>query len=148
MQQRGRDVGRQIVIARSNCRRIMCNRCQRPNAASRRCTDRRRTPPSRDALRHSGGWRRLWTSATVTLYLDVELSNDRRPGTEQNTSACCGDVMLPGNCIFLLPTCSFRPWPAVYRQSITCVYPFVIFTNSSQLLPLLAVQLIRAGQRS
>lgn len=44
------------------------------------------TPPSREALRHSGGDRRLCTSATVTLYLDVELSSDSRPGTEQNTS--------------------------------------------------------------
>lgn len=46
----------------------------------------RSTPPSREALRHSGGDRRLWTSATVTLYLEVELSRERRPGTEQNTS--------------------------------------------------------------
>lgn len=44
------------------------------------------TPPSREALRHSGGERRLCTSATVTLYFDVELRRDRRPGTEQNTS--------------------------------------------------------------
>lgn len=44
------------------------------------------TPPNREALRHSGGERRLCTSATVTLYFDVELRRDRRPGTEQNTS--------------------------------------------------------------
>lgn len=44
------------------------------------------TPPSSEALRHSGGERRLCTSATVTLYFDVELRRDRRPGTEQNTS--------------------------------------------------------------
>lgn len=44
------------------------------------------TPPSSEAFRHSGGERRLCTSATVTLYFDVELSRDRRPGTEQNTS--------------------------------------------------------------
>ena len=37
-------------------------------------------------MRHSGDDRRRWTSATVTLYLDVELSSDRRPGTEQNRS--------------------------------------------------------------
>lgn len=49
-------------------------------------SDLRKTPPSSDALRHSGGDRRLWTSATVTLYLEVELSRERRPGTEQNTS--------------------------------------------------------------
>lgn len=47
----------------------------------------RRTPPSREALRHSGGERRLCTSPTVTLYLEVELSSERRPGTEQKTSA-------------------------------------------------------------
>lgn len=45
-----------------------------------------RTPPSRDALRHSGGDSLLWTSPTVTLYLEVEESSDRRPGTLQNTS--------------------------------------------------------------
>lgn len=46
----------------------------------------RRTPPRREALRHSGGESRRWTSPTVTLYLDVELSSDSRPGTEQKTS--------------------------------------------------------------
>ena len=46
-----------------------------------------RTPPRSDALRHSGGASLLCTSATVTLYLDVELSSERRPGTEQKTSA-------------------------------------------------------------
>lgn len=54
-------------------------------------THRRRTPPSSDALRHSGGESLRCTSATVTLYLDVELSNDSRPGTEQKTSV--GDAM-------------------------------------------------------
>ena len=49
-------------------------------------THRLRTPPRSDALRHSGGDRRRCTSPTVTLYLDVELSSDRRPGTLQNTS--------------------------------------------------------------
>lgn len=44
------------------------------------------TPPNREALRHSGGDSLLCTSPTVTLYLEVELSSDRRPGTEQNTS--------------------------------------------------------------
>lgn len=44
------------------------------------------TPPSKEAFRHSGGERRLCTSATVTLYFDVELRRDRRPGTEQKTS--------------------------------------------------------------
>lgn len=37
-------------------------------------------------MRHSGGESRRCTSPTVTLYLDVELSNDSRPGTEQKTS--------------------------------------------------------------
>lgn len=46
----------------------------------------RRTPPRREALRHSGGESRLCTSPTVTLYLEVELSRERRPGTEQKTS--------------------------------------------------------------
>lgn len=45
-----------------------------------------KTPPSNDALRHSGGDNRRCTSATVTLYFDVELRSERRPGTEQNTS--------------------------------------------------------------
>lgn len=43
-------------------------------------------PPRSEALRHSGGERRLFTSAMVTLYLEVELRRDNRPGTEQNKS--------------------------------------------------------------
>lgn len=50
------------------------------------CTDLRSMPPSREALRHSGGDSLLFTSAMVTLYLEVELSSDSRPGTEQNKS--------------------------------------------------------------
>lgn len=46
----------------------------------------RSTPPRSEALRHSGGERRRCTSATVTLYFEVELRSDRRPGTEQKTS--------------------------------------------------------------
>lgn len=46
----------------------------------------RSTPPSSEALRHSGGERRRCTSATVTLYFEVELRSERRPGTEQKTS--------------------------------------------------------------
>ena len=59
--------------------------------------------------------------ARHTLYFEVELSSDRRPGTEQNTSTCCGEVAWPhpDNCSFLLPTasCSLRPpwwWPTVH----------------------------------
>lgn len=48
--------------------------------------DLRSIPPSKEALRHSGGESLLFTSAMVTLYLEVELSSDRRPGTEQNRS--------------------------------------------------------------
>lgn len=43
-------------------------------------------PPRSEALRHSGGESRLFTSAMVTLYLEVELRRDKRPGTEQNKS--------------------------------------------------------------
>lgn len=50
------------------------------------CTNLRSIPPSREALRHSGGDSLLFTSAMVTLYLEVELSSDRRPGTEQKRS--------------------------------------------------------------
>ena len=53
-----------------------------------------RTPPRSEALRHSGGERRLWTSATVTLYFDVELSRERRPGTEQKTSVGAGGAAV------------------------------------------------------
>ena len=45
-----------------------------------------RTPPRREALRHSGGANLLWTSAMVTLYFEVEESSESRPGTEQKTS--------------------------------------------------------------
>ena len=44
------------------------------------------TPPSSEALRHSGGDNLLWTSAMVTLYLLVEDSSDSRPGVEQKMS--------------------------------------------------------------
>ena len=46
-----------------------------------------RTPPRSEALRHSGGESLRWTSATVTLYFEVELSRESLPGTEQKTSA-------------------------------------------------------------
>jgi len=59
----------------------------------------RNTPPRRLAFRHSGGDSRLCTSATVTLYLLVLLSNDNRPGTEQNTSDGCA---FPLNMAFSL----------------------------------------------
>ena len=49
-------------------------------------SDLRSTPPSREALRHSGDDSRLCISATDTLYLDVEDSSDSRPGTVQNSS--------------------------------------------------------------
>lgn len=60
----------------------------------------RRTPPRREALRHSGGERRRWTSPTVTLYLDVDDRRDRRPGTEQNTSV--GETGPDSNTSFVL----------------------------------------------
>lgn len=59
----------------------------------------RNTPPRRLAFKHSGGDSRLCTSATVTLYLLVLLSNDNRPGTEQNTSDGCA---FPDNIAFSL----------------------------------------------
>lgn len=57
----------------------------------------RKIPPKREALRHSGGERRLFTSAMVTLYLEVELSSDKRPGTEQNRSVGFTTHVLPEN---------------------------------------------------
>ena len=56
----------------------------------------RRIPPSSDALRHSGGDRRRWTSATHTLYFEFELSSDNRPGTLQKTSVGAkGPLLTP-----------------------------------------------------
>merc|ERR1712012_1029563 len=51
-----------------------------------------RTPPRREALRHSGGDSLLCTSATVTLYLEVEDNRDSLPGVEQKTSVGCVDM--------------------------------------------------------
>ena len=57
------------------------------------------TPPSSEALRHSGGDNLLWTSAMVTLYLLVEDSSDSRPGVEQKMSV--GSVaMMPESLVF------------------------------------------------
>lgn len=55
------------------------------------------TPPNREAFKHSGGDSLRWTSPTVTLYFDVELSNDRRPGTLQNTSEGVVDIPTTKN---------------------------------------------------
>ena len=68
-----------------------------------------KTPPKRDAFKHSGGESRRWTSATVTLYLDVELNNESLPGTEQKTS--------PG---IILRWCI--PWPSL--DDIPCGWPW------------------------
>lgn len=51
------------------------------------------TPPKSEAFKHSGGLRRRCTSATVTLYLDVEDNKLNLPGTEQNISL--GDAVIP-----------------------------------------------------
>lgn len=53
-----------------------------------------KTPPRREAFKHSGGARRRCTSATVTLYLLVLLRRLNLPGTEQKTSL--------GDCIPML----------------------------------------------
>ncbi len=45
-----------------------------------------RMPPSREALRHSGGEILRWISPTVTLYFVVELRRLIRPGTVQKVS--------------------------------------------------------------
>ena len=45
-----------------------------------------RTPPRSEAFRHSGGASLRCTSATVTLYFEVELSKESLPGTEQKIS--------------------------------------------------------------
>lgn len=62
-----------------------------------------RTPPSNEAFRHSGGDKRLWTSAIVTLYLDVLESRLRRPGTAQNTSLGEPEPMLPTSFPLFIP---------------------------------------------
>ena len=46
-------------------------------------------PPSSEALRHSGGARRRRTSATLTLYFELEASSESRPGTLQKRSDGC-----------------------------------------------------------
>ena len=65
-------------------------------------------PPKSEALRHSGGERRLFTSAMVTLYLEVELRRDRRPGTEQNKSVGLTTQVPPleGKVYYILMTMS------------------------------------------
>lgn len=45
-------------------------------------------------MRHSGGESLLWTSATVTLYLEVEDKRERRPGTEQKMSVGKADITM------------------------------------------------------
>lgn len=64
---------------------------------------RRRTPPNKEALRHSGAPNLLWISATVTLYLEVLLSRESRPSTRQKTSA--GPVELDNGMSLLDSLC-------------------------------------------
>ena len=52
-------------------------------------THLRMMPPRREALRHSGGASRRRTSATFTLYFELEASSERRPGTLQKRSDGC-----------------------------------------------------------
>lgn len=68
------------------CKSTLIHSAQKMTNRAINCTDLRSMPPSREALRHSGGDSLLFTSAMVTLYLEVELSSDSRPGTEQNKS--------------------------------------------------------------
>lgn len=56
-----------------------------------------KTPPNREAFKHSGGDNLRCTSATVTLYFDVLDKRLRRPGTEQNTSLGDPIPRLPGS---------------------------------------------------
>lgn len=65
------------------------------------------TPPNRDAFKHSGGDNLRWTSPTVTLYFDVELSNDSRPGTLQKTSEGVVDIPVEFIIISSLVICFF-----------------------------------------
>ena len=53
----------------------------------------RRTPPKSEAFKHSGGCNRRWTSATVTLYFEVELNKESLPGTEQKISVGAADMI-------------------------------------------------------
>lgn len=84
-----------------------------------------RTPPRIDALRHSGEERRRWTSATVTLYLEVELSSDSRPGTEQKTSPGASPLRVVIDDVSLdvvTATDVFRCWLAVSFQYVPFNY--------------------------
>lgn len=88
----------------------------------------RRTPPRSEALRHSGGERRRWTSATVTLYLEVELRRDRRPGTEQKRSV--GEIPPPPVIADRsLPPSGFRNDTVRYIRRITSL----VIVNSQYL---------------
>ena len=69
-----------------------------------------RTPPRSEALRHSGGASLRCTSATVTLYLDVELSRERRPGTEQKTSAGVAPMIPSLMFMMLCSRCRIPVW--------------------------------------
>ena len=105
-------------------------------------TDRRRTPPRRDALRHSGDDNRRCTSATVTLYLDVELSNDSRPGTEQNRSPGAS----PPPRVIISEHGSDEHLPLPVRQVYTPDMNFISASYSSILYSVLVAQ--RLGRRT
>lgn len=70
-------------------------------------TDLLRTPPSNEAFRHSGCDSRLLISPTVTLYFDVELRRDKRPGTEQNTSEGCTGRLVSSSSLLSSSSCLY-----------------------------------------
>lgn len=61
------------------------------------------TPPSSEAFKHSGGDKRLCTSAMVTLYFDVLDSKLNLPGTAQNTSLGEPETIFPTSFELFIP---------------------------------------------
>lgn len=61
------------------------------------------TPPSREAFKHSGGDKRLCTSAMVTLYFDVLDSKLNLPGTAQKTSLGEPETIFPTSFELFIP---------------------------------------------
>lgn len=88
-------------------------------------TDLRSMPPSREALRHSGGDSLLFTSAIVTLYFEVELSSESRPGTEQNRSVGFTTHVPPAHRDRKLVTASCVKKERQYKRLVD--YIFILF---------------------
>lgn len=94
----------------------------------------RRTPPSREAFKHSGCESLLRISPTVTLYFEVELRRDSLPGTQQNTSDGWTGLSESASSRESRSTC-FCLWPVAKKRFFSFFRLWVVVCHKKKLVP-------------